>query len=165
MGNDKSQTRRTRSDLLGALLFVLLLPIIIPVFAGRLVVGLFIYIAVWCWWCPRGRYVLFVYSDSPIWRDYIEEHILPRLREHVVVLNWSQRKRWRHTLAVLAFRHFGGYRAFNPLAVVFRPLRFARRFRFYEPFHDYKHGKTETLTQMETELYDLVDEITGTQVG
>jgi hypothetical protein len=40
---------------------------------------IFLHIAIWSWWCIRGRDILFVYSDSPIWHDYIERHILPYL--------------------------------------------------------------------------------------
>jgi hypothetical protein len=105
--------------------------------------------------------VLFVYSNSPTWHDFIEEHILPKLGERAVILNWSHRSRWRRALSVLAFRYFGGYRSFNPMPVVFRPFRLARRLRFYEPFLKFKHGKTEAVTKMERELYDLLDTIGG----
>jgi hypothetical protein len=145
------------------LLFILLSPLIIVALTFHLFAGLFLHIAIWCCWCLRGRYVLFVYSDSPIWHDYVEDHILPRLGEHAVVLNWSHRSRWRRTLSVLAFRYFGGHRCFNPMALVFRPFRLARHFRFYEPFQEFKHGKTEAVAKMERELYDTVDEITGTR--
>lgn len=69
--------------------------------------------------------------------------------------------RWRRSLAVLAFCYFGGHRTFNPLALVFRPFRLARHFRFYDPFQDFKHGKTDAVTKMEGELYDLLEKITG----
>ena len=84
-----------------------------------------LHITIWTLWCLRGRDVLFVYSDSPIWHDYIEDVLLPLLGDRAVVLNWSQRKRWRVSIARLAFHHFGGSREFNPLAVVFRPLSFS----------------------------------------
>ena len=162
----KSQ-RRQLPDAVGLLLFVLFLPVIVPVVVVwlmlHLLVMLFLHIAVWCFWCMRGRYILFVYSDSPIWHDHIQNHILPRLGERAVILNWSQRARWRQTLAVLAFRRLGGDREFNPMAIVFRPLRTARYFRFYEPFREFKHGKTEAVTKMETELFELVDETSGTR--
>jgi len=76
-----------------------------------------IYLAIWLLWLPRGTRILFVYSDSPIWHDYIEQHILPLIQEHAVVLNWSQRRSrsWRRSLAVAAFKHFGGWREFNPM--------------------------------------------------
>jgi hypothetical protein len=115
-----------------------------------------LHVTVWTWWCVRGRDVLFVYSDSPIWHDYIEQHILPYLGERAVVLNWSQRKRWRFSIARLAFHHFGGYRQFNPLAVVFRPFRRSRVFRFWEPFKEFKHGRPAALRKVVGELFSLI---------
>jgi hypothetical protein len=147
----------------GLLLFMLISPLIIVAITFHLLAGLLIHLAVWCCWCARGRNVLFVYSDSPIWHDYVEAHILPRLGERAVVLNWSHRGRWRRTLAVLAFRYVGGHRTFNPLALVFRPFRRARHFRFYEPFREFKHGKAQAVTEMERELFDLLDRISGAQ--
>ena len=112
--------------------------------------------AIWISWCRRGRDVLFVYSDSPIWRDYIDDRIIPLLGERAVVLNWSQRKQWRRTLARAAFRHFGGSRQFNPLAVVFRPFRRTRTFRFWKPFRDFKHGDPAALRAMEREFFGAI---------
>ena len=116
-----------------------------------------LHLLIWIWWCPRGRDVLFVYSDSPVWHDYVETQILPRLGDRAVVMNWSQRQHWRGvSLARLAFYHFGGDRQFNPLAVVFRPFRRTRKFRFYQPFRDFKHGRPETLHKMEGEFFGLI---------
>ena len=114
-------------------------------------------IAVWSWWCLRGRDILFVYSDSPVWHDYIEQRILPRLGKRAIALNWSQRKRWRFSLKRIAFYHFGGDREFNPLAVVFRPFRRTRTFRFWQPFRDFKHGRPEELQKMEDEFFALIE--------
>ncbi len=113
-------------------------------------------IVIWLWWCVRGRDVLFVYSDSPIWHDYIEQYILPYVGGRAIVLNWSKRKEWRFSLARIAFRHFGGSRQFNPLGVVFRPFRVSRVFRFCEPFRDLKHGHPEELQRMEAEFFELL---------
>ena len=115
-----------------------------------------LHIVIWAWWCFRGRDILFVYSDSPIWHDYIEQQILPRLGERAVVLNLSHLTRWRLSLARVAFYYFGGWRAFNPLAVVFRPFRRTRKFRFLQPFRDFKHGHPEALYQMESEFFGLI---------
>ena len=93
----------------------------------------------------RGRDVLFVYSDSPVWHEYIEQRFLPHLVRRAVVLNWSERNRWNLSLGQVAFRFFGGRREFNPLAVVFRPLRRTRTFRFWTAFRDLKHGRPEAL--------------------
>ena len=169
MSNQRPKKRRQLADVFGLLLLVVLLPLIVPLvivaLALHVLSGAFLHLAVWCCWCARGRYVLFVYSDSPIWHDYVEAHILPRLGQRAIVLNWSSRSSWRRTLAVLAFRYFGGHRTFNPLALVFRPFRLARHFRFYEPFREFKHGETEAVTKMERELYDLLDEITGARTA
>jgi hypothetical protein len=165
MNHQRTKKWRPLPDKIGLLLFLVFMPLILVAIALFLLFGVFLHLAVWCCWCVSGRYVLFVYSDSPIWHDYVEEHILPRLGERAVVLNWSERSRWKRTLAVVVFRYFGGYREYNPLAVVFRPLRIARRFRFYEPFREFKHGKTEAVAKMESELYDLVDEITGSRTA
>ena len=115
-----------------------------------------LHITIWGWWCLRGRDILFVYSESPIWQAYIEANVLPYLGERAVVLNWSQRKHWRVSVAGLAFYHFGGYRRFNPLAVVFRPFHRSRTFRFWQPFKDFKHGHPEPLRRMERDFFGLI---------
>jgi hypothetical protein len=142
---------------------VVLAPLVAPllilgavVFLLYVVATVCLHLTIWTWWCLRGRDILFVYSDSPIWHDYIEQAILPYLGERAVVLNWSHRKRWTVSVARLAFHHFGGYQQFNPMAVVFRPFRRSRRFRFWQPFRDFKHGHPEALYRMEREFFDLV---------
>jgi len=52
-----------------------------------------------------GRDILLVYSDSPIWHDYIEERILPHLGERAVVLNWSQCRQSLSATSILSRRH------------------------------------------------------------
>jgi hypothetical protein len=106
-----------------------------------------------------------VYSESPIWCEYIEKEVLPRLEGRAVVLNWSERKRWKNSLAVLAFRRFGGRRAFNPLAVVFRPFHFAKVFRFFDPFQEFKHGKPAKVEQVKTELFEALNAATYKQTA
>jgi hypothetical protein len=37
-----------------------------------------LYALVWSWWLGRARRrALFVYSDSPNWKDYVEANIIP----------------------------------------------------------------------------------------
>ena len=71
----------------------------------------------WVAWCPRRRFALVVYSNSPIWQEYFEARVLPAIGRRAVVLNWSERKRWDYSLAVALFRCFGGTREFNPIAI------------------------------------------------
>jgi len=87
---------------------------------------------------------------------------LPALEGRAVVLNWSERTTWRgRSLAVLASRYFGGDREFNPMAVVFRPGRFRRVFRFWKPFLEFKHGKPQEVQRMTNELLELVAPASG----
>lgn len=102
-------------------------------------------LAIWLWWCPRGKNILFVYSDSPIWHDHLEREVLPHIKRQAVVLNWSERKRWRVSLASLAFRHFGGDREYNPMGVVFYPFGETRVFRFWNAYRRFKHGKADAI--------------------
>lgn len=160
MSAAKQKQKRKPPWWLLALVIVLspaILLIAVIVLALFTVTSICLHIVVWTFWCVRGRDILFVYSDSPIWHDYIEQRLLPPIRDRAVVLNWSQRKRWRFSLARAAFHHFGGYREFNPLAVVFRPFRRTRKFRFWQPFRDFKHGKAATLHQMEEDFFSLID--------
>ncbi len=144
--------------ILEILIVVLLLPLLIPValfaLTTHLAHGAALNVLVWLCWCARGKYVLLVYSDSPIWHDYVEENIIPRLPRGTIILNWSQRRRWRwYWLAVMVARYFGGTRAFNPMVVAFRPFRRAKTFRFWQAFKDYKHGDKRKLDSLERDMF------------
>jgi len=119
-----------------------------------------LHLALWLTWGPLGRRVLFVYSNSPVWQDYVEQNLLPRLPENAIVLNWSERRNWnRWTLSYLAFCFFGGSREFNPLAIVIQPLRRTRCFRFWRAFRDFKHGNLNALAKVESEFFEQVRRI------
>ena len=150
-GAGPARTAWWHTVLIGALV-VLLFPVLLVLLLIYAIYVVALYAAIWGSWLPRGRDVLFAYSNSPVWQDRVEREILPLIGHRAIVLNWSERARWRTTLATLAFRHFGGDRSFNPLAVVFRPFRRARVFRFWQPFRDWKHGRGEPLAQMEREF-------------
>ena len=142
---------------------VLILPLLPPILLVLVLAMVFVAVKalslrifIWFWWCLRGRDILFVYSNSAIWRHHIEQQILPYLGERAVVLNWSERRRWPFSLARLASHHFGGYQEFNPFAVVFRPFGKTHTFRFLQPFRDSKHGHPEALQKMEAELFELI---------
>jgi len=112
---------------------------------------------VWTTWWPRGRYALVVYSNSPIWQQYFEERMLPAIGKRGVVLNWSERKRWKLSLSVALFRTFAGGREFNPLVIVFEPLKRPRRFQFLRPFRAFTQGRPEQVEEMRAELLRLLD--------
>jgi hypothetical protein len=140
-----------------AVLIVVLLPLIVPLalfaIASHLLYRALLYLLVWALWLPRGKDVLLVYSDSPLWHKYITTHILPLIQQRAVVLNWSERKKWsRWSLGVAVFHHFGGARDFNPLVVFFQPLRLAKIYRFWSAFKDWKRGHKEPVERLTHEL-------------
>lgn len=121
-------------------LLLLLSPLIVAVIFLRALYSLSLYILVWTCWLTRGRDLLFVYSDSPHWKEYIEQEILPRIQHRAIILNWSERRKWIQgmTLGSMLFRHFGGYREFNPIGLYFRPFWIHRTYRFWEPIRKWK---------------------------
>jgi hypothetical protein len=143
--------------LLFATILVAVSPIVLLWLVFYLLAGVLLHIAIWCVWYTRGRDVLLVYSNSPIWQEYFEEQLLPRLGRRAIVLNWSQRRLWHRTLAVAVFRLFGGNREFNPVAIVFRPFRLARTFRYYKSFREFKHGKPEAVDALTDQLFALLN--------
>ena len=111
--------------------------------------------SIWIFRCRNGSCVLFIYSDSPNWKEYIEQNFLTRFNGKAVILNWSEREKWKTTLMTLAFQRWGGRRDFNPLGVIFRPFHKTKVFRFHGSFVDFKHGKSENLKKLEIEFFAM----------
>jgi hypothetical protein len=140
-------------------ILVVLLPLVIVGIIVWLLCAVLLQMVVWLTWCPRGCYALLVYSSSPVWQEYFETRVLPALGARAVVLNWSERKEWRLSLAVVLFKFFGGSREFNPMAIVFEPLAWPRRFRFYRAFHAFKHGQRDEVERLRRELFQVLDRV------
>jgi hypothetical protein len=137
------------------LLAVLFLPFVL---AGSWLRGRWLQARYRAKWSKHGKPILFVYSDSPNWQRYIEEHWLPRLRPRAVILNWSERKAWprQRPLEARVFRHFAGSEEFNPIAIYFPRQGPVRTIRFWQAFRDFKHGKEHKLKEAERELFDML---------
>jgi hypothetical protein len=108
-----------------------------------------------------GRFVLFIYSDSPNWKEYIETSLLPQLEPHVVTLNWSQRAKWGQTNSFEArvFRHWAGEKEFNPMALVFSSIWTVTEVRLWRAFLDLKHGQDRSLRLAEKLLFSEVERV------
>jgi len=126
---------------------------------GSLASAVFVHIAAWAIWSSRGKYVLLVYSDSTIWKEYFESEVIPRLHEKAVVLNWSHRKRWKTSLATIAFRRYGGRSDFNPMAFVFIPYKPVKTFRYYSAFKEYKQGHPGNVGILTDQLIGTLESI------
>lgn len=114
----------------------------------------------------EGRFILFVYSDSPHWKDYIESNILPRVGSYSVTLNWSERKKWgdQSPFEARIFKRWAGDREFNPVAIIFPPGGKVKVVRFWQAFRDYKHGKHRALKKAEEELFREVNQFASKAV-
>ena len=84
--------RRWRSAVDVGLVIVALSPLVLIFLVAYGIYAVLLHVVLWLLW---GRRVLFVYSDSPVWQSYIEEHLLPALPPGSVVLNWSERRHWK----------------------------------------------------------------------
>ena len=137
------------SKILLALLLIILFPLLIIAVLLYFMWGVILCLAIWL--SGKKHFVIFVYSDSPTWKNYIEKEILPHIQDRAMILNWSERRNWKNSLAVLAFRYFGGHRNFNPIGIVFRPFHFVKTYRFFEAF---KHGRVERVEELKRELFE-----------
>jgi hypothetical protein len=111
-------------------------------------------------WTARGKDLLLVYSNSPHWQGYVEEHWLPRWGQRAVILNWSERNSWTRPASpeVALFRAFAGSREYNPLGIVVPPAeRDVHVVRFWQAFRDRKHGRDQPLKEAEAELDDFLN--------
>jgi hypothetical protein len=122
-------------------------------------------------WLPKNIYILFVYSDNALWKKYAEEHIIPKIEAHSVVLNWSYRKEWMagNSLEAQLFRNFEkggeqtwrehirmGGQPYNHMAIVFKPWNRPKVISFWDAFKEYKFGREEELKKVEEALYQYV---------
>ena len=106
----------------------------------------------------KGKKVLFVYSDSSNWKDYIETNILPRIEAHSIILNWSKRREWgpRMQLEAKLFDQWAGPGEFVPVAILFSPTGKARTFRLWQLSKNPKHGKFRVSRETEQAFFETL---------
>ncbi len=139
-------------------LVIILSPFIMLMWVGSLLRGLWLNIYFRAKWHKKGKYILFVYSESPNWQQYIKDNIAPIIEEKAIFLNWSKRLEWekKKPLEAKVLEYWGGQSEFNPLAIVFLPKGRVKVIRFHQAFKDYKHGKCTLLKSKEDELYETL---------
>jgi hypothetical protein len=153
MSADQKNRLKVWQGLILVIVAIMALPAITLWLLGLVIFKLLVLLAVWILWLPRGKDILIVYSRSPHWMEYFEAGLIPRLEYRAMTLNWSDRAKWtRFALSTLVFRAFRGETSFNPMVILFRPLRWPAQFRFYESFKQRKHGKHESLAELEAKL-------------
>jgi hypothetical protein len=155
MSREKKPVGRRLAEIAGiAVLLPIILPLLLLAVTLHWIHRLILYLLIWILWLPKGKDALVIYSDSPIWRDYMVREILPLLERRAFILNWSERNRWpKWSFATHVFRSFKNGTEFNPMVVVFRPLRRAKFFRFWWGFRQLKrHGEMTEVDSLRREL-------------
>tara|TARA_R110002072_G_scaffold20841_7_gene75247 strand:+ start:3729 stop:4193 length:465 start_codon:yes stop_codon:yes gene_type:complete len=134
---------------------IALIPVFLLIFIYSILLKVYIRIRLWVEW-PKGTYVLFAYSESENWSDYIEENILPRIAAHSRVINRTIDQNWKqkYRREKQAIEYWASLNI-NPVAIVFRAWRPATVIPFYEAFRDLKHGKENAINAKCKELYSV----------
>ena len=109
----------------------------------------------------KGKFILFVYSDSSNWKDYVETKILPRIEPHAIVLNWSKRREWEQQMAfeMNLFNYWTGTGEFAPTAIVLNLIGKVTVIRLWQPSQNPKHGKDKLSKGAEQALYAAMNRI------
>ena len=122
-------------------------------------------------WLGKGIRGIFVYSDGPHWKEYIETNILPKIGSKLVILNWSKRSTWNNDLLeVKVYKRWGnvgrilvnkklqwfGGKEHNPIAVVFQSNEEPKVIKFWNAFKEFKRGKDDTLKKQMALLFELL---------
>ena len=146
---------------IGSLLIGLLLGMTVLKSLGPLALRFGLKVRFWVRHGRKGKVILFVYSDSPNWKDHIEEKILPRLEACSVILNWSKRREWESSMQLEArlFNQWAGPGEFTPTAILFPLLGKVKVFRLWQLSQNPKHGKNKVSKEAEQSLFAAVKQI------
>lgn len=94
-----------------------------------------------------------VTSDSPVWKDYIQENWLDRFGSHFIVLNASRRSQWRNSPATRLYFFFCPQQEnYCPVVILLQGFHHPRVYRFFYAFRDHKHGNDTALLKLEEDL-------------
>ena len=143
---------------IGSVLIGILLGMTVLKSLGPFVLKLGLKVRFWVRHGRRGKVILFVYSDSSNWKDYVEEKILPRLEACSVILNWSKRREWESSMQFEArlFNQWAGSGEFTPTAILFPLLGRVEVFRLWQLSQNPKHGKNNVSKEAEQSLFAAV---------
>jgi hypothetical protein len=108
----------------------------------------------------KGRFILFVYSDSSTWKDYVETKILPRIEARSVVLNWSTRREWEAQMQfeMRLYDQWAGPGGFVPVAMIFPITAKARVYRLWQRSDNPKHGKDKVSKEAEKSFFEAMEQ-------
>ena len=140
---------------IGSLLIGLLLGVTVLKSLGPFALRFGLKVRFWVRHGRKGKVILFVYSDSSNWKDYIETNILPCIEAHSIILNWSKRREWESSMQFEArlFNQWAGSGGFAPTAILFPLLGKVKVFRLWQLSRNPKHGKNKVSKEAEQSLF------------
>jgi hypothetical protein len=146
---------------IGSLIVGFLLGVTVLKSLAPLALGFVLKVRFWARHGRKGRVILFVYSDSSNWKDYIEAKILPSLEGRSVVLNWSKRREWESSMQFeeRLFNQWAGSKEFTPTAILFPLMGKVRVFQLFQPSNNPKHGRDKVSKEAEQSLLAAVKQI------
>jgi hypothetical protein len=157
MSPEVPHKNRPLTNVVGLATVFLIFPLGVAFIVAWVLATILLHLALLVAWLPRGRRVLFVSSDDPRWKAYLDEQVVPRLPKTAARLDWSARDRWSpFDLGVWLFRMWSGPREYNPIAIVVRPWRGPRVYRLYEAFEEAERGRPARLRDASAELLAAV---------
>ena len=97
-----------------------------------------------------------MYTDSPHWKEYIEERWVKRWPDRMVTLNRS--RPWSRTQPEAAlWLWMMGPIEHTPMAIVVPRRGRVHIIRFFKAFRDLKHGKAMPLQLAEADLVETLE--------
>jgi hypothetical protein len=108
----------------------------------------------------KGKFILFVYSDSSNWKDYVETKILPHIETHSITLNWSKRREWqpRMSFETKLFNHWAGSGEFTPTAIILPLIGKVKVIRLWQPNQYAKSKKGGVSKEAEEALFTAINQ-------
>ena len=105
-----------------------------------------------------GKDVLVVYTESALWKEYIESRWLPQWGDRAIVLDRS--KPWSDDQPeARLWRALAGNVEHTPVVIVVPPHGRVQIVRFWLAFRDYKHGKDRKLRDAEARLAHILGDL------
>ena len=110
-------------------------------------------------WFPKGKNVLFVYSNRKIWKDYFETNLIPKIQNKSIIINWSNRHQngWdKNSLEAKALNAFRPSYNFYPLVIVFDTQKAVKVFPLYDSFLKKIKSNSKEYQDIESQILKLI---------
>lgn len=131
------------------LIILVVIPLTILILPVWLLEGAFLRLWFWYRWKVHGQNIILTTSNSPKWKDYMTEFVIPHAADNAMVLNWSERKSWRQIARLPAWareRWVGrGQKGHCPSIVFMKSILNIETISLYEPFRLYNRGDATDL--------------------